>query len=75
MASGKLPPFLEELAENLPLTMTKCDAARIAQVSESTLARAVRAHELHVVKTSPARCARVIIMRSELLRWMAERAR
>lgn len=75
MSTLKLPECLHELARELPLTLTKEEACDVLRVTRITFERAVAAHELTVIKSGPARQARVLVSRSELLRWMAARTR
>lgn len=78
----KLAPCLVELAEKLPLTLPRADAAKVLCLSLRTFDRAVQVGELTAIKASgPAKPGkskranpgRVMVTRSELLRWMTER--
>lgn len=71
---ARLPDFLRELERELPLTLSKREAANVLRMSVITIDRAIASRELRVVKSGHARSARVIIPRCELLRWMAVRA-
>lgn len=68
-----LPEPLRELAEQLPVTMNKQDAALLMSVSTRTIDRAISEGKLRVMKTSDTKGGRVVITRAELLRFMAER--
>lgn len=73
--SSALPEILHELARELPLTLSKDEVCALLKVSRVTFERAVAARELHVIKRGVGRTCGVIVTRSEVLRWMAERAR
>lgn len=68
------PVFLDELASQLPLTLSLAEAAAILKRSKRSVQRMIHDGELHAVKTDASRAARVFIPRSELIRWMTSRA-
>lgn len=68
-----LPDSLAELAERLPLTLTKTQACEVLHMSPMTFQRAVNAQELTVIKAGVGRNSRVLVTRRELLRWFAAR--
>jgi hypothetical protein len=68
-----LPECLNELAKELPLTMSKSQAATVMQMSIRTLERAMERGELVGMKSNPGQRCRVIITRAEVLRWMSAR--
>lgn len=69
----ELPECLKEIADALPLTLTREQAADVAKLSPMTIQRAVRSGAIKAIKTSDARGARVIIPRSSFLQWLAQR--
>lgn len=71
MTKAEIPDHLRELAAELPLTMTIRDAAKVLCMHSRSVQRMVAAGELRAMKTAAAGSARVIIPRSELMRWLA----
>lgn len=71
----RIPAQLTELAEALPLTLTLAQAAECLHVTVRHVQRMIARGELAVIKSPGGRNARVLITRSELLRWLAERSR
>lgn len=69
----QLPESLVELSRELPLTLSKDQAVEVMHISERTFRRAVARGELRIIKSSEGRSGRVIVTRSEILRWMSER--
>lgn len=70
---GKLPECLQEMAAELPLTLSRTQAAEVMNVSCRTLDRCIERGEIRAIKSSSRRAARVTVPRAEVLRWMAER--
>lgn len=70
----QLPEPLQEMARELPLTLSKEQVCDLLHVTRATFERAVRCRKLRVIK-GPERGARVIVPRCEALRWMQERLR
>jgi len=68
-----LPESLAELAEQLPLTLTKAEACHVLRMAPITFQRAVNRRELATIKCGPGASARVLVTRRELLRWLSER--
>jgi excisionase family DNA binding protein len=72
MTKAEVPEHLRELAAELPLTMTLGEAAKVLCLHPRSVQRMVAAGELRGMKTiAGASPARVIIPRSELMRWLA----
>lgn len=69
----KLPECLEELARELPVTLTKAQAAQVMQISVRTFERAVDRGDIQVMKSNDGPTGRVSVTRSEVLRYMAAR--
>jgi excisionase family DNA binding protein len=70
----RLPEQLAEVARELPITMSKAQVAEVLRVCERTVDRAVTAGKLRAIKTADGRAGRVLFTRSEVVRFMAERA-
>jgi hypothetical protein len=73
MGTNTLPVELRDIAAELPATLTREHAIEVLHMTERTFSRAVRRGELRIIKTSAGRSGRVIVPRSEILRWMSER--
>jgi excisionase family DNA binding protein len=72
--SEELPEHLRELATTLPLTLSLQDAARVLCMHPRSLQRLVAAGELRAMRSKLSGASRVIIPRSELIRWFVEHA-
>lgn len=70
----KTPEALKDIADNLPLTLSKQQVCDLLHVTRATFERAVRLRKLRVIK-GPGRCGRVVVPRVEALRYMEERLR
>lgn len=68
-----LPPELQELAVELPLTLSKTELCDLLKLTRSTVDRAIELKEIRYIKARPGKAGRVIFPRSEVLRWMSER--
>lgn len=69
---AEVPDHLQELAAELPLTLTQQQAANVLCVHERTLQRMVAEGEIRGVRRQLSGRSRVIIPRSEVIRWMRE---
>ena len=68
-----LPEALTELSKELPLTLSQSEALEVMHVTPRTFRRIVARGEIKVIKASSGDSGRVLIPRSEILRWMSER--
>ena len=82
MSSGKrmaeaplaVPAHLREVAATLPLMLTFADARAVMCTSVRTLRAILARGEVRSVRAKRSGSARVLIPRSEVLRWMTERS-
>ena len=73
-AAAEIPTHLRELAAELPLTMTLTDAAKVLCMHPRSVQRLVATGELRAMRSKLSGASRVVIPRSELIRWCAEHA-
>ena len=67
-----IPDHLQDLATNLPLTMTLQEAAKVMCMHPRTLQRLIADGGLRATRAKLSGGSRVIITRSEVIRWFAE---
>jgi hypothetical protein len=67
-----VPAHLRELAESLPLTLPLQDAAKVLCMHPRSLQRLVASGELRAMRSRQTGAARVIIPRSEIIRYFVE---
>lgn len=72
MTKAEVPDHLRELFAELPLTLNSDEAAKVLCMHKRTLRRMVASGELRAMRATSTGTSRVIIPRSELLRWMIE---
>lgn len=70
----EIPDHFRELAEKLPLMIGLQDAAKAMSMHPRSLQRLIAAGELQAVRSKLSGSSRVIIPRSELVRWCIEHA-
>lgn len=75
MAASEYPPELQDVAESLPPLLSLAQACEVLHMSRATFTRIVAARELTTVKRSGGRNAGVLVLRTEVLRYLAERLR
>ena len=73
-AEPAVPEHLRELADALPVMLTFAAAREVLCTSVRTLRAIVARGELRSVRAMRSGSARVLIPRSEVIRWMAERS-
>jgi len=71
--SDKLPEHLRELAEELPLTLDLKEAAAAMKMHPRTVQRLIASGELRATRSRLVGGSRLIITRSEVVRWFAAR--
>ena len=71
--AAKIPECLHDVAAELPLTLSRTQAAEVLNMSCRTLDRCIERGEIRAIKSSTGRGARVTVPRAEVLRWMSER--
>jgi hypothetical protein len=69
-----VPEHLRELADALPIMLTFAAAREVMCTSVRTLRAIVARGEVRCVRSMRSGPARVLIPRSEVIRWMAERS-
>jgi excisionase family DNA binding protein len=67
-----IPPHLQDLAENLPLTLPLKDAAKVLSMHPHTVQRMIVSGEIHAMRSKLRGASRIIIPRSEIIRWCIE---
>lgn len=75
MSAEPLPEYLEDIARSLPLTLTIEHACEVLHLSRSSVSRLVNSGALHSVRSVASRSSRVIIPRSEIIRWLVAHSR
>jgi excisionase family DNA binding protein len=75
MAAEQLPDWLEDAARSLPIMLSIEQACAELHLSRSTVTRLVSTRALRAVRTAANRAGRVLIPRSEILRYLQARAR
>lgn len=68
-----LPDYLQELAEKLPLTLTLQEAAGHMKMHPRSVQRLIASGELRATRSRLSGGSRIVITRSELVRWFASR--
>jgi excisionase family DNA binding protein len=68
----EVPPHLQELATTLPVTMGLAEAAQALCVHPRTVQRMIRVGELQAMRPKLSGGSRLIIPRSEIIRWCIE---
>jgi excisionase family DNA binding protein len=68
-----IPAHLQELAEELPLTLSLKEAANALKMHTRTVQRLIASGELKATRSRLSGGSRVIITRSEVVRWFAAR--
>lgn len=74
MSAAAEPDFLEDLARSLPPTLSIEEVAKVLKCSKRAVSSKLQRHELRGIRSVESGSSRVIIPRSEVLRWMRERA-
>lgn len=75
VTSDPLPEFLEDIARNLPLTLSTEELAQVLRVSRRTAQRIMSSGAVRTIRTMSTGSARVMVPRSEVLRWLTQHAR
>jgi len=68
-----VPAELDDLVKELPITLTKEQAVEVLHITLRQFTRLVQRGDIKIVKTSPGRSGRVLVTRSEVVRFMSER--
>lgn len=71
-ATTGVPAHLREASESLPLFLTMEEAAAALRVHVRTVQRIVADQEMAAMRSKLKGASRVIIPRSEIIRWLAE---
>lgn len=69
----KIPEHLRELSEELPLTLDLKGAAEVMQMHPRSVQRLIASGELRATRSRLSGGSRLIITRSEVVRWFAAR--
>lgn len=69
----EIPEHLRELSERLPLTLTLKEAAEHMKMHKRTVQRLIADGELKATRSRLSGGSRIIITRSEVVRWFASR--
>lgn len=69
----EVPEHLRELAKELPLTLDLKQTAEVLKMHKRSVQRMIAAGEIRATRARMSRGARVIITRSEIIRWFARR--
>lgn len=69
----KIPEHLQELADKLPLTLDLKEASEALKMHPRSVRRLIASGELRATRSRLAGASRIIITRSELVRWFASR--
>jgi excisionase family DNA binding protein len=72
-AEAQVPAFLRELAEKLPLTLTLQEAADHMKMHPRSVQRLIAKGTIRASRANTKGPARLVIPRSEVLRWFAAR--
>lgn len=67
-----IPPHLQDLATSLPVTLGLAAAAEALCMHPRSVQRLIVAGELHAMRAKLSGGARLIIPRSEIIRWCIE---
>lgn len=70
-----VPDHLVELSEKLPLTLTLQEAAACMKMHVRSVQRLIASGELRATRSRLSGGSRVIITRSEIVRWFASHAK
>lgn len=70
--TATVPDYLRELVEGLPLMLTLQEAAGVLRVHPRTMQRIVADQEVVAMRGKLTGPSRVIIPRSEIVRWLLE---
>lgn len=71
-AATKLPDHLRELAKELPITLNLAAAASVLCMHQRSLRRLIASGAIRATRSSLNGSGRIIITRSEVLRWFAD---
>lgn len=68
-----IPEHLRELAEKLPLTLDLKEASEALKMNPRSVRRLIASGELRATRSRLAGASKIIITRSELVRWFVSR--